>query len=73
MVILSNDGWMSFWGNPVVPSVLASLGFAVAIALVTPASKMSREEALEMITRERENQPEATPVPLGKRATGSAR
>lgn len=73
MVMLANDSWMSVWGNPVVPSVLASLAFGVVVTLVTPASKMSREEALEMITRERESQPDAAPVPLGKRATGNVR
>lgn len=69
IAVLLNDGWMAYWGNPCIPSILASLLCAVVVTLVTPASKMSREEALEMITRERENQPEAVPVPLGKRAT----
>jgi SSS family solute:Na+ symporter len=73
MIMLADASWMKFWGNPCVPSVLASLGCAVVVTLVTPASKVSREEALEMITRERESQPEPVPVPLGKRATGSAR
>ncbi len=72
IAVLLNDGWMAYWGNPCIPSILASLLCAVVVTLVTPASKMSREEALEMITRERENQPEAIPVPLGKRATENA-
>ena len=33
----------------------------------TPASSMSREEALEMITRERESRPAAPSLPIGKR------
>ncbi|MCT4702986.1 sodium:solute symporter family protein [Enterobacteriaceae bacterium H20N1] len=73
IAVLLNESWMAYWGNPCIPSVLASLGCAVVVTLVTPASKISREEALEMITRERENQPEAIPVPLGKRATENAR
>ncbi len=73
LVVLANDSWLSFWGNPVVPSVLASLSCAVVVTLLTPASKMSREEALETITRERESQPQAVPVPLGKSAAGNAR
>lgn len=73
IAVLLNEGWMAYWGNPCIPSVLASLGCAVIVTLVTPANKISREEALEVITRERENQPQAVPVPLGKRATESAR
>ncbi len=73
VAVLVNADWMAYWGNPCIPSILASLGCAVVVTLVTPASKMSREEALEMITRERESQPDAAPVPLGKRATEDAR
>ncbi|WP_435928116.1 sodium:solute symporter family protein [Dryocola sp. BD613] len=72
IAVLLNESWMAYWGNPCIPSVLASLICAAIVTLVTPASKMSREEALEMITRERENQPEAVPVPLGKRTTDNA-
>ncbi|TNV20773.1 sodium:solute symporter family protein [Buttiauxella sp. B2] len=72
IVVLINDSWMGFWGNPCVPSVLASLVCAVVVTLMTPASKMSREEALEMITREREGQPQTVAVPLGKSATENA-
>lgn len=73
VAVLVNADWMAYWGNPCIPSILASLGCAVVVTLVTPASKMSREEALEMITRERESQPDAAPVPQGKRATENAR
>ncbi|BDH47329.1 sodium:proline symporter [Salmonella enterica subsp. enterica serovar Choleraesuis] len=64
LAVLLNDSWLSFWGNPCIPSVLTSLAAAVVITLLTPASRLSRAEALELITRERESQP-AT-VPLGK-------
>ncbi|MNN67190.1 hypothetical protein D3C81_1828100 [compost metagenome] len=64
---------MAFWGNPCIPSVLASLFGAMLVTVITPASKVSREEALAIITRERESQPEPVPVPLDKRATGDAR
>ncbi|CRL44351.1 sodium/panthothenate symporter [Sodalis glossinidius str. 'morsitans'] len=64
-VVLMDSQWLAFWGNPCFPSVLFSLLFAVVATLVTPASKLSREEALELITRERENHP--APVILGKK------
>ncbi|WPU22741.1 sodium:solute symporter family protein [Cedecea neteri] len=62
--VLVHDRWLAYWGNPCIPSVLASLAAAVIVTLVTPASKMSREEALEVITRERESRPESVPAPL---------
>lgn len=64
MIMLASVEWLSFWGNPCVPSVLASLFCGVVVTLITPAGKMSREEALEMITRERESRPEPVHVPL---------
>lgn len=67
LTIILNDSWMAFWGNPCLPSVLTSLAAGVVVTLVTPASSVSREEALAMITRERESQPTAPPLPVGKR------
>lgn len=64
-VVLMDTQWLAFWGNPCFPSVLFSLLSAVVVTLVTPASKLSREEALERITRERENR--SAPVILGKK------
>ena len=72
MVVMMNDSWMAFWGNPCLPSVLTSLSAAVVVTLATPASRISRAEALEMITRERENSPESAPLPLGKRKPSGA-
>ncbi len=68
MVLMDSD-WLAFWGNPCIPSVLTSLVASVLVTLVTPASSMSREEALETITRERESRPSAPPLPIGKRNT----
>lgn len=70
MAVLMNSHWLAFWGNPCFPSVLFSLIGAVVVTLVTPANKMSREQALDMITRERESRP-TVKVPLGKNATAN--
>lgn len=67
VAVLMDSNWLAFWGNPCLPSVLTSLVGAVVVTLVTPASALSREEALALITRERESQPEAPPLPIGKR------
>jgi SSS family solute:Na+ symporter len=62
-----DSSWMAFWGNPCLPSVLTSLIAGVGVTLITPASSISREEALAMITRERESRPDMPPLPIGKR------
>ncbi|EGS3025473.1 sodium:solute symporter family protein [Escherichia coli] len=56
IVVLMNADWLAYWGNPCIPSVLGSLFAGVVVTLVTPASQVSREEALAIITNERENQ-----------------
>jgi SSS family solute:Na+ symporter len=55
IVILARADWLAFWGNPCIPSVLVSLVSAVFVTAMTPANKLSREQALEAITRERED------------------
>lgn len=72
IAVLVNSSWLAFWGNPCIPSVLASLVSAVVVTVLTPANKLSREQALELITRERESQPEAATATVGQRATGDA-
>lgn len=56
IVVLMNADWLAYWGNPCIPSVLGSPVAGVLVTLVTPASQVSREEALAIITNERENQ-----------------
>lgn len=70
IAVLANASWLAYWGNPCIPSVLASLVSAVIVTVLTPANKLSRAEALEMLTRERENQPE--PTTLDTQTAGDA-
>ena len=69
IAVLVDSDWLAFWGNPCIPAVLTSLVASVVVTLLTPASSMSREQALEMITRERESRPTPPPLPIGKRHT----
>ena len=69
VAVLVDSDWLAFWGNPCIPAVLTSLVASVVVTLLTPASSMSREQALEMITRERESRPTPPPLPIGKRHT----
>lgn len=62
--------WLAYWGNPCIPSVVGSFVFAIFVTLLTPASKVSREQALEMITQEREGQ--AMPAKTAVQASGEA-
>lgn len=50
VAVLVDSDWLAFWGNPCIPAVLTSLVASVVVTLLTPASSMSREQALEMIT-----------------------
>lgn len=56
IVVLIKADWLAYWGNPCIPSVVGSFVSAVFVTLMTPASKISRQQALEMITLEREGQ-----------------
>lgn len=53
--VLINDSWIAFWGNPCIPSVIISLACGIIMTLLTPPNRLSREEALALITSEREN------------------
>lgn len=55
IIILSNAEWLAFWGNPCIPAVLGSFIMAVMVTWLTPAARLSRAQALVVITRERES------------------
>ena len=51
-VVLIKADWLAYWGQPgCIPSVVGSFVSAVFVTLMTPASKISRQQALEMITQ----------------------
>ncbi|GAA3537571.1 sodium:solute symporter family protein [Zobellella aerophila] len=52
-VILNGD-WNAYWGNPCIPSVIVAAGSGFLVSLLTPANKVAPEEALRILTEERE-------------------
>lgn len=56
IVVLVKADWLAYWGNPYIPSVVGSFVSAIFVTVMTPASKISRQQALEMITQEREGE-----------------
>ncbi|MFC3392891.1 sodium:solute symporter family protein [Aidingimonas halophila] len=54
LAVINVDSWTAFWGNPSIPAVLVALIVGVVVSLVTPASKVSSEHALQRINEERQ-------------------
>ncbi|WP_110650931.1 sodium:solute symporter family protein [Salinicola peritrichatus] len=54
LAVINVDSWNVFWGNPSIPAVLVALVVGVAVSLVTPASKVTPEQALKIIDDERQ-------------------
>lgn len=53
LAVSFHDGWSAWWGNPVIPAVLVAGMAGVVVTLATPASRISREEALARLDAER--------------------
>ena len=54
LAISLHSGWLAFWGNPVLPALLAGFIAGVMATLLTPADELSEQQALEKLSRERE-------------------
>lgn len=54
LAVINVESWTAFWGNPSIPAVLVALVVGVVVSLVTPASKVTPEQALKIIDDERE-------------------
>ncbi|WP_067515693.1 sodium:solute symporter family protein [Endozoicomonas ascidiicola] len=53
IAILMNPQWLTFWGNPVIPSTLLALVAGVIVSLSTKESTITSEEAQAILTQER--------------------
>lgn len=51
--IMNNANLMKVWGNPIIPALLGALLAGVVVSLVTPANKVSPEEALRILETQR--------------------
>lgn len=58
--ILMNPSLLSYWGNPILPSLGVALAANIVISLVTPAIKITEEEALSILEKERAELDEGT-------------
>ncbi|EAS40680.1 sodium:solute symporter family protein [Photobacterium profundum] len=52
--IMFNADWTTFWGNPVIPSVLTALAAGVVVSLATPANTVTKAEAKAILDAERQ-------------------
>lgn len=68
LIVIANDSWNTFWGNPSIPAVLAALAGGVAVSLLTPASRVTPEQALAILDRERERMEQAPDAALTQAA-----
>ncbi|MBV2128568.1 sodium:solute symporter family protein [Arsukibacterium indicum] len=63
LVLLNQAVWLAYWGNPCLPAVAAALLAAVTVSLITPPPAISRQQALAIITSQRESGPAASQQP----------
>ena len=61
-IILSSESALNYWGNPIIPSILVALGANIIISLITPAQKITEEEALNILEEERSRLDEGTTI-----------
>lgn len=53
LIVLTNDSFLSFLGNPILPALIGSLIFGVLVSLITPKGKITKEQALKILEEER--------------------
>ncbi|KJZ04802.1 MULTISPECIES: sodium:solute symporter family protein [unclassified Halomonas] len=66
LTVISVESWSEYWGNPSIPAVGLAMAAGIVVSLFTPASELSEDQALELITEERERMEAVPDVPLRK-------
>ncbi len=72
LAIIANAEWSAYWGNPSIPAVSLAALAGVVVSLATPASRRSEEEALQVISEERERMEAVPEMPIGNKKAASA-
>lgn len=52
-VVILSDDWSSYWGNPIIPSLMVSISMGVIVSKLTPACQVSPAQALAILEKER--------------------
>ncbi|TFJ92098.1 sodium:solute symporter family protein [Lentibacillus salicampi] len=52
-IVILNDSLMSFWGNPIIPSLVIAFLTCVIVSYLTPKRKLSHKDALKKLEEER--------------------
>ncbi|KGE77040.1 sodium:solute symporter family protein [Halomonas salina] len=65
LTIIAHDDWSAYWGNPSIPAVLLATLAGVVVSLMTPAVRRSEEEALQLLSEERERMEAVPEIPVG--------
>jgi SSS family solute:Na+ symporter len=64
IIMLNQPSWLLFWGNPCLPALFVSASLAVVVSLCSKAPQISREQALQIITLQREGGSDSTQTEL---------
>lgn len=54
LIIMNIPAWDDFWGNPSIPAVFTALTIGIVVSMVTQAERISSDEALKILSDERE-------------------
>ncbi|PMR69139.1 sodium:solute symporter family protein [Halomonas heilongjiangensis] len=66
LAIIASADWSAYWGNPSIPAVSVALVVGVAVSLLTPASRVTPEQALEVLNEERRRMEQAPDAALSE-------
>lgn len=53
VLVLLNPNIMAYWGNPIIPALIAAVGGGICASLLTPRNNISPEDACATLERER--------------------
>ena len=66
LTVQAIPSWIEFWDNPVIPSLTTATLAGVLVSLITPPTKVTDEEALEILAQERSEIDVGTVVTVAK-------